>query len=327
MIYSFKMNVQNYEILWTKQGRVNLTIFALIMKNSRKSITYAIAAILLWSTVGTAFKLTLQFLNYAQMLLFSSFVSVVFLGVLIVVQKRTSLLINSTKQQVAHSAFLGFLNPFAYYLILFKAYDLLKAQEAVALNYVWPMMLVLLSVPILKQKIKFVSLVALFLSFTGALVIASRGKLLSLDFNEPLGVALALSSALFWALFWLLNVRDQRDATIKLFINFVFGCLYTLIYCLITGNLNMPSFAGMTGAAYIGLFEMGVTFVFWLQALKYAESTAKVSNLVYLSPFLSLFFISLFVGETIMLSTLAGLVLIIAGIVLQQVIPSAKKNL
>lgn len=294
------------------------------MNNNRKSVVYAFAAILLWSTVGTAFKLTLEHLNYAQMLLYSSFVSVLFLGVLILVKKQTALLARTTFKEAAHSALLGFLNPFAYYLILFKAYDLLKAQEAVALNYIWPMMLVLLSVPILKQKISPASVLALLLSFTGAIVIAARGNLLAFDFKEPVGVAMALSSALFWALFWLLNVRDNRDATIKLFINFVFGFAYTLIYCIATGNISLPPIIGLTGAAYIGLFEMGVTFVLWLNALKYTDSTAKVSNLVYLSPFLSLVFISIFVGEKIMISTLAGLVLIISGIILQQFIPSRK---
>ncbi len=297
------------------------------MSNQRKSILFAIAAILFWSTVGTAFKITLRHLNYAELLLFSSLVSFLFLGILITFNKQTALLKKSTLKQVGYSALLGFLNPFAYYLILFKAYSLLKAQEAVALNYIWPMMLVLLSVPVLKQKIKPASIVALLISFSGAIIIATQGKPFSLDLTEPFGVALALSSALFWAMFWLLNMRDKREATLKLFMNFGFGFFYTLIYCIFTGNLRMPSIEGALGSVYIGLFEMGITFVFWLKALKYAENTARVSNLVYLSPFLSLMFITLIIGEKILPSTLAGLTLIISGIIIQQVIASRKGSL
>ena len=41
---------------------------------------------------------------------------------------------------------LGLVNPFLYYLVLFKAYDLLPAQEAQAINYTWALMLAFLSV-------------------------------------------------------------------------------------------------------------------------------------------------------------------------------------
>lgn len=285
---------------------------------------FAFAAILFWSTVGTAFKITLQHLNYAEMLLLSSLVSVIFLGILVISNKQVKQIRSTSLAQIGYSAILGFLNPFAYYLILFKAYSLLKAQEAVALNYIWPMMLVLLSVPILKQRIKLLSVVALLISFSGAITIATQGKPFSLDFKEPFGIALALSSAVFWALFWLLNIRDKREETLKLFYNFLFGFIYTLIYCLLTGNIKLPGLEGAFGAIYIGLFEMGITFVFWLKALKYAENTAKVSNLVYLSPFISLMFISIIIGERILTSTLIGLVLIITGIILQQLISTGK---
>ena len=53
------------------------------------------------------------------------------------------------------------------------------------------------------------------------------------------------------------------------------------------------------------------------QSLNYSKNTAKVSNLIYLSPFLGLLWIHLTVGEEIHLYTLIGLVFIVGGIVLQ----------
>lgn len=297
-----------------------------IMTSNRKSILFALSAILLWSTVGTAFKISLRHLNYAQLLLFASFTSMIFLLGFILVNGQFRLIRSTTRQQLGYSALLGFLNPFAYYLILFKAYSLLKAQEAVALNYIWPMMLVLLSIPILKQKIRLTSVIALLISFSGAIIIATQGKPFALDFSEPLGTALALSSALFWALFWLLNIRDTREETLKLFMNFLFGFAYTFVYCVVTGNLVLPPLNGALGSVYIGLFEMGITFVLWLKALKYAENTARVSNLVYLSPFISLMFISLILGEHILSSTLMGLVLIVTGIIIQQFVSARARK-
>jgi drug/metabolite transporter (DMT)-like permease len=83
-------------------------------------------------------------------------------------------------------------------------------------------------------------------------------------------------------------------------------------------KVKIPGLKGILGAVYIGLFEMGVTFLLWLKALKLSKTTAHVANLIYLTPFLSLLVISIAVGEKILLSTVIGLVFIVGGIILQK---------
>ena len=85
-----------------------------------------------------------------------------------------------------------------------------------------------------------------------------------------------------------------------------------------TNKLNAGRYCRVS--LYVGLFEMGLTYVLWLKALQLSSTTAKVSNLVYISPFLSLMFVSIAVGETIYFYTIAGLALIVGGIVLQRVV-------
>ena len=63
---------------------------------------------------------------------------------------------------------------------------------------------------------------------------------------------------------------------------------------------------------------MGITYILWLKALSLSRTTAQVGNLIYLSPFLSLFFIRIVVGEPIAASTVLGLALIVTGIVAQR---------
>lgn len=290
------------------------------MTSNNKALLYALAAVLFWSTIGSAFKLTLNYLNYTQILLYASFTALVFLGLLISRTGKSQLIQSISASSVAMSALMGFLNPFGYYLILLKAYSLLQAQEAVALNYTWPVVLVLFSALFLKQKITLLNLLFLLISFSGILVIARGGKMSLNSMQDPTGVLLAVGSAFIWALYWLLNIRDQRGTIEKLFLNFCFGFLYTFIYTSLTGNLTFPGFKATIGVVYIGLFEMGITFVLWLNALKSASNTAKVSNLVYLSPFLSLMIVSIAVGEKIRFSTLSGLILIVGGILLQQLV-------
>jgi drug/metabolite transporter (DMT)-like permease len=67
---------------------------------------------------------------------------------------------------------------------------------------------------------------------------------------------------------------------------------------------------------------MCINFILWLMALKLSSTTAKVSNLIYLSPFISLILIHFFVGEVILLSTIIGLLFIVGGIIIQQYLKS-----
>jgi drug/metabolite transporter (DMT)-like permease len=288
------------------------------LENQKKAYLYAALTVLLWSTVASAFKLTLRSLDFVQMLFLASAVSTAALFLILLVQGRWKDVMASSKSDLARSAALGLLNPFIYYLVLFKAYDVLPAQEAQPLNWTWPIMLVLLSAVLLKQRIGLKSIAAVMVSFAGVLVISTHGNILALRFSNALGAGLALSSSIVWALFWIYNVKDSRDEVLKLFLSFGFGSLYTLAAVILSPDRMHLSPAGMIGAAYIGLFEMGLTFVFWLRALKLSRTAAQVSNLVYLAPFLSLFFIAVIVGEEIRLSTVAGLVLIISGILIQR---------
>ncbi len=288
------------------------------MRAQRKAYLYAFSAIACWSTIGSAFKISLRYLDPLGLMLFSSIVAVITLFVILIVQQKLSLLLKLTSTDILMSAVMGLLNPYLYYLVLLRAYDLLPAQEAGTLNYIWPLVLVLLSIPMLRQKISFLSILAILTSFAGIMVISTHGRLLSLHFSNPAGVMLATGSAFFWALYWIINLKDKRETVSKLFLNFFFGLLYVFITIAVTKHFWIPPWKGLAGAVYIGLFEMGITFLLWMNALKASSTTAKVSNLIYLSPFISLIIIHFAVGEAILLSTVAGLALIVIGILWQQ---------
>jgi drug/metabolite transporter (DMT)-like permease len=289
------------------------------MNDQKKAYIYGLATVLLWSTVASAFKLSLRYLEPVQLLLYSSIVSMLVLAFIVAVQGKIRLIFSYSPRQYLRSAALGFLNPFLYYIFLFKAYDLLPAQEALCLNYTWAIALVLLSIPILKQKIGVRDIVATFVCYSGVVIIATHGDVLDLSFSSPLGVILALASTVIWALYWIYNTKDDRDPLAGLLLNFIFGLPFVLISCLLFSSPKVANPYGLLGAVYVGLFEMGVTFVLWLSALKLSENTAKVGNLIFISPFLSLVFIHLFIGEKILMSTLVGLVLIITGLIIQQI--------
>ena len=288
------------------------------MQKQNKAYFLAIIAVLFWSTVASAFKISLQYLDYFQLLFFSSLVSTLLLFLLILSQNKILEICKTNSKDLLKSALMGFLNPFLYYVVLLKAYSLLKAQEAGTLNYVWPVVIVLLSVPLLKQKISVKSLLAILISFAGAVIIGTNGRIFTLEFSNLEGVLLALGSSVIWSLFWIFNLKDHRETLNKLFLNFVFGMIYITLACIIFSEISLPNLKSILGSTYIGLFEMGITYIIWLRALQLTTTTAKISNLIFLSPFISLIIIYFTVGEKIMLSTILGLSLIIGGIVIQK---------
>jgi drug/metabolite transporter (DMT)-like permease len=289
------------------------------MKNQQKAYLFGIATVLLWSTVASAFKLSLKYLDHVQLLLYSSIISIVVLSAILIARGRFKTIFSYSRQQYLQSLKLGFINPFLYYLVLFKAYDLLPAQVAQPLNYTWALTFTFLSIPLLKQKIGMKEIIAGLICYSGVFIISTHGDIGNLRASNLQGVALALGSTVIWSIYWIYNTKDDRDPVASLLLGFLFGLPFIFVYCMIFSDIRVTSLHGLIGAAYVGLFEMGITFVLWLNALRLSENTAKVSYLIFLSPFLSLIFIHVLVGEDIMKSTFIGLVFIVTGLIIQQV--------
>jgi len=292
------------------------------MKTSR-IVLYALIAIILWSTAGTAFKLALKDLDFTELLFISSNVAWITLALISFIKgKKVSFKTN----HILKSALSGFLNPFLYYLILLKAYSLLPAQIAQPLNYTWPIMLIILSAIFLKHKMLWFDVIAIILSFSGVVVISMMGNSsFNFDENHLLGIVLASGSSIIWASYWIINVKDNRNELEKILLNFAFGALFISVWIIFDGGIPKIS-KGWLPAVYVGITEMAIAFVFWLTAMKWSNNNSRIGNLVFLSPFLALIFIHLILQEDIFISTFIGLILIVTGILFQNVMANNEKK-
>ena len=153
------------------------------MNDQKKAYVFAGLAIFFWSTVATAFKIGLRYLEPQILVMYASLTSFLLMLVVVISQKKLRMLLNYSIRDYSASIILGLLNPFLYYLILFKAYSLLPAQVAQPLNMIWPIVLVFLSGPFLGQKIGLRSYIALSISFV---------KVIFLGLKIPIP----------WELFW-----------------------------------------------------------------------------------------------------------------------------
>ncbi|MBE2188624.1 MAG: DMT family transporter [Desulfobulbaceae bacterium] len=287
------------------------------MTNKSQSLLFALAAVALWSTVATAFKIALKYQSPDDLLFFSVFFSTVFFAIYVLFSNNTKFKLPKIIDLVK-SAVAGLINPFLYYFVLFISYDLLPAQLAQPLNYSWVIVISILSIVVLKQKIRTVELVSLGIGLLGVAIIASGGKLVYDTNYSTIGIVLAIGSSLLWGAYWILNLKDNRSAEIKLFWSFLFGSIYILLY----RGFSIPTLSTemLLSSAYVGLFEMGVTFVLWMKALQLSQNNAQIGMVIYLSPFLSLVMIHFVLGESIQFTSILGLLLIIGGVFLRRII-------
>lgn len=295
------------------------------MPHQRRAFIFAISAVLLWSTVATAFKITLEYLTPLQMVTAASSVSWLVLLLLTWQQGKLNQLAAELKRAPGFYALIGVLNPAAYYLVLFAAYDLLPASQAQPLNYTWAIALTFMAALFLGQKIRKRDWFAAAFGYLGVLVIATQGNLLGLvgAMTSPLGVGLALLSTLLWAGYWILNTRRASDPVVSLVLGFSMALPWLWGLSIWLGDWQGIPWQGWLAVSYVGMFEMGITFFLWLKAMREASNVALISNLIFISPFISLLLLAMIIGEVIHPTTVAGLALIVCGLLLQRVTPSS----
>lgn len=291
------------------------------MKSSNLAYVYGMAAVFLWSTVATAFKIALSYYSPLQLVFVAVLTSIIALTSILAWQKKLSLLKQQFLRRPMFYLVTGLINPFLYYVVLFKAHSLLPAQQALSLNYTWAVLLPLLAAPLLKQHLRKSDIAAALIAYTGVFIIATGGDISGFSFDSPLGIGLALTSTLLWCLYWIVNTKDQGDPVVSLLLSFLIGLPFIAMTLVLTDALPSFSLKAIFAGMYVGLFEMGITFVLWLMALKTATRTANISTMVFLSPVMSIGFIAWILQETIAMTTYLGLAFILSGMMLQQLLP------
>ncbi|MCM1451253.1 MAG: DMT family transporter [Clostridium sp.] len=288
------------------------------MKAFSRPVLLGAAAVLSWSTVATAFKVALSHMDPFEMVFVASATALAVFTVWMCATRSWGELKGLRPAVWLRFAALGLIAPVAYYLVLFKAYDFLPAQVAQPINYSWPILLAVMLAIFTRRPIPAAKYLGMGVSLAGVAVISLGGSGIG-GAVSPVGVGLAALSALLWAAYWIVNdsLKDALSEGAALFLTFLFGMAYMVIGAAFH---PLPAFSApaLLSGAYIGLFEMGIPFICFGLAIRSTDNPALINQMCYLSPFLSLFFISVVLGETIVPATYIGLSLIVGGLVYNQ---------
>jgi drug/metabolite transporter (DMT)-like permease len=286
------------------------------MKPKVQSYFYLSLCILLWASIPVTSKKVLVELSNLQMLFYSSVLSAAAIGVIAVVQGKISTMKRYRWSDYRELSILGFLGAFLYYVLLYGAFARTTAAEGFILAYTWPILVSILAVILLGEKLTGLKVLAIGISFVGVVVIVTQGRIFTVNFTSLSGDMLALAGALVFALFSVLGKRKNFDQVVGAFVYFVVAFICVTATVLLFSEVKLPSASIWPWLIYNGLFVNGVTYIFWFKALEHGD-TFVVSNALYLTPFLSLIYVYYFLNEPIHASSVVGLVIIVAGILLQ----------
>ena len=280
-----------------------------------KAIIYTLICVVSWAFIPVASKEILKDMNNYAMLLFSNAISTVVLFFYLLLSRKVNLLKKYSLKDYLTLSFLGFLGSYLFYIVLYKAFSLSLAQEVFIINYTWPILIVVLSAPILKEQLTLTKLISITISFFGVIIILTRGNLSHINFTSAKGDLLALLASFCFALFSVLGKRVQYDQIISVFIYFLSATVFSLL------TLNYAQIKSITANSLFwlfinGVFINGISYIFWFKALKSTKAVV-VSNIAYLTPALSLLFISAILREKIETYSIFGLMFILAGISMQ----------
>jgi len=209
---------------------------------------------------------------------------------------------------------LGVYGLFAYHLCLFLALRLAPPVEANLLNYLWPLLIVVLSPVFLPGTALGPRHVAgALLGFGGAALLVTGGRL-AFPASGGTGYALGTAAAFIWSTYSLLTKRVRAFPTSDI-----------AAFCLVSGALSLashallepryvPRLAELPFLLLLGLGPMGAAFYLWDRALK-AGDPRVIGTLAYLTPLLSTLLVALFGGGKLGPISLAAMGLIVGGAV------------
>lgn len=282
----------------------------------RKEYLYAGISIFFWSTTATVTKLLLGSLNSMQIMMVSSLFATLFLLIVNIANGNIKKLKSLRMSDFLWIFGLGMLGIFIYHLCLYVGIDMMDASQAFIINYLWPIMTVVFACIILKEKFTLRKIIAIVLSFAGVIAVTANGNILAIGHKTLVGCVYCVVAAVAYGLFSVLDKKKHYDKSLAMMLYYFFTFAVSFVYIVMTKDYFSMSLAETGGMLWSGIFTTATAYTSWAMALERGD-TAKISNLAYITPFLSLVWTTLILKEAFNIWSFAGLIVIVAGIFVQ----------
>lgn len=271
-----------------------------------KSDLLALGAIILWASLATLASL----LGGIPPLLMT--------GIALIIGSLISLPLSGFKLSAwkvpPKTLLVGVYGLFGYHLMLFVALKTAPAVEANLVNYLWPLLIVVLA-PVFTRSLKltFRSLLAALVGFLGAsIAIVSSGSVSQAGFEA--GYLFALAAAIIWSTYSLLTTKVPHFPTSAIGLFALVAGLLALVAHVFLEEPTMLSGGDWLLLIVLGVGPLGGAFYFWDAALKTGDPR-RIGLLAFLTPVLSTALLVLVSGRALSWQLALATVLIVGGAV------------
>lgn len=282
----------------------------------KKAYLSAFTAIFFWGSTAAVSSLMLESLSTLALVFYGSLTATLFLLAVNTVTGKISLLKSLHMRDYLTMFITGTLGIFLYNELLFFGMTRLLAQQAFIINYLWPIFIVIFSCILLNEKLTPIKSVSMVLSFIGVAIVATGGNFTALGAVDLIGVLACCLAAMCYGLFSVLTIKIRCDKFVAMMIYYFFSSVTAASVLLATGGIPQVSTFQVYGILWTGILIYGIAFSLWSVAIACGKP-AKISNLAYLTPFVSLVWIYFLTGEPITPASVIGLLIIISGVLLQ----------
>jgi drug/metabolite transporter (DMT)-like permease len=205
---------------------------------------------------------------------------------------------------------------FGYHLMLFIALKTAPAVEANLLNYLWPLLIVILA-PLFTKSLKLRArhIIAASAGFTGAAIAITSNGQAGLSFDFETGYLFALAAAVIWATYSLTTTKLPAFPTSAIGL---FGLVAGLLAIGAHFVLEEPATISASNwwlLILLGLGPLGASFYFWDAALKIGDPR-RIGLLAFLTPLLSTALLVLVSGRVLSWQLAIATALIVGGALL-----------
>ncbi|MBS3944401.1 MAG: DMT family transporter [Melioribacter sp.] len=183
-----------------------------------------------------------------------------------------------------------------------------------------PVFMVLLALIFFKESISPLQISGIAISFSGLLLLVSKGDLSSIDLISNQGDFLVLFSSFTWAVYSLVGkkITINYPPLMTILFLFVMMSFYLIPFTLTGENISSVISLSLTGwisILFLGIFCSGIAYVLWAQALSEMQAT-KVGTFLYIEPFVTVFAAWILLNEQISFLTFVSGLIIIGGVIL-----------
>ncbi len=282
------------------------------MTNRAKGTIYVLVCVALWGLIPVVARLGQSTLDNHQFLFWSSLVSFIVLISNAGLSGNLPEIKTYSVKEWLQILFLGLLGTYIYYLFLYLGYSQARGLEVLVIQYTWPILIVVLSLFILKEKLTYRKVTALLLGFIGVVTVLTKGNFYQVDVSNPLVIFLVGAGAFCFALFSVLSKRVTKSPIVVVSLYFFTALIASFLSMLYFSAFALPSADEIFPILLNGVMVNGYSYIFWKKAL-HATEASYLAPYTYIAPILSAIYLVVIFDEPFLMIYGVGLLFIVVG--------------